>query len=192
MGQGMCIWLLNTHGDKGPLGALDLVGVVIFIVGLVIEHVADMQKSRFNASTKSDGQRSWISSGLWSISRHPNYLGENILWVGLALIASGNQLFGSFLRMSCFVSPVWSWFFLVFTSMMLLEKRMDLKFAGVPGYIRYKETTPVLVPNLFPSFTGAGEVMVPAPFLSLDPDAAEVQSSVRKARARSSSAGRKR
>lgn len=49
------------------------------------------------------------------------------------------------------VSPLWSTFFLVFTSMMLLEKRLDNKFKGRPAYEEYKKQTPVLLPRLFSS-----------------------------------------
>jgi protein-S-isoprenylcysteine O-methyltransferase Ste14 len=50
------------------------------------------------------------------------------------------------------VSPLWSTVFLVFTSMMLLEKRLDNKFEGRPAYSTYKKQTPVLLPRLFSSF----------------------------------------
>merc|ERR1712004_737988 len=52
----------------------------------LIEVVADMQKSVFKSDPANEGQ--FISSGLWSVSRHPNYFGEILLWFGLYLACS--------------------------------------------------------------------------------------------------------
>merc|ERR1712087_173396 len=108
-------------------------------------HVADIQKSAWNQHVKSGGQASWIDSGLWRYSRHPNYFGEIVAWQGMAIIAMGGAVNWTRACLAL-VSPLWSGFFLVFTSLMLLEKRVDAKFAKVPGYDRYKQRTPVLVP----------------------------------------------
>ena len=65
--------------------------------------------------------------------------------MGLATVCmSGVPLVPSGLL--CWVSPAFSAFFLVFTSLMLLEKRIDAKFGGRPDYERYKMETSVLVP----------------------------------------------
>jgi steroid 5-alpha reductase family enzyme len=126
-----------------PLGAIDMISVVITFAGLTIEHVADMQKSAFNSSTTSDQHKTWIQSGLWRYSRHPNYFGENLSWVGMGLACWG-ALPGS-TCIVCFVAPIWSWFFLVFTSLSLLEKRLDKKFGGRPDYEQYKRDTSCLI-----------------------------------------------
>ena len=90
--------------------------------------------------------RNW----LWSISRHPNYLGENICWLGLALASVGalKSPFSHDLSeaLLCIVSPVWSIFFLFFTSLMLLEKRANEKWGKQRDYFRYKERVPILLP----------------------------------------------
>jgi steroid 5-alpha reductase family enzyme len=52
--QGACLWHVHHSATaQGELGALDVVGIVIFFAGLVTEHVADMQKTAFNAEIKS-------------------------------------------------------------------------------------------------------------------------------------------
>lgn len=89
-----------------------------------------------------------LQSGLWSLSRHPNYLGEIMVWTGLALacavllLDSGNVS----AAVLTVVSPVWSAFFLFFTSLMLLEKRMDKRYRATSGYEQYKGTVPILFP----------------------------------------------
>ena len=68
-----------------PLGAWVAAGGLIWAIGFGIEVVADRQKSAFRKDPANAGR--FISSGLWAWSRHPNYCGEIVLWVGVALIA---------------------------------------------------------------------------------------------------------
>ena len=53
-------------------------------MGFAIEVVADAQKSRFRAKPENKGR--CVQNGLWAWSRHPNYLGEIVLWVGVAIV----------------------------------------------------------------------------------------------------------
>ena len=62
-----------------------LLGLLIWIFGFIIEVVADEQKRRFKLNLDNKGK--FISSGLWSYSRHPNYFGEILLWIGMAIIS---------------------------------------------------------------------------------------------------------
>ncbi len=64
------------------LGWLDVVAVLVGLGAVVLETTADLQMHRFVA-TKQPGQV--MDRGLWSWSRHPNYVGELGFWVGLAL-----------------------------------------------------------------------------------------------------------
>ena len=61
------------------------IGLLIWIIGFSFEVVADEQKRRFRLQSSNKDQ--FISTGLWSISRHPNYFGEILLWIGMAVIA---------------------------------------------------------------------------------------------------------
>lgn len=144
--QGLCIWVLhaNPTSSSSSFNAWDVLGTVIWAAGLVLEHVADQQKTRWNAQTPSGKQETWLHTGVWQYSRHPNFFGENLVWVGLGLITFGGVEAWT-PRFVALISPVWSVFFLFFTSLMLLEKRLDAKFGGNPAYEKYKLETSVLI-----------------------------------------------
>ena len=132
--------------------SLDLLGFFLFAFGLGIETVADLQKYSFNASFASGNNNNWISSGLWSWSRHPNYCGEILLWLGLSFVSVGGieNLKQMTLPNIAIVltTPIWSITFLVFTSLMLLEKRADKRWGRLETYQNYKRRVPVLFPGL--------------------------------------------
>jgi steroid 5-alpha reductase family enzyme len=54
------------------------VALALQVVGLVLETVADLQKSLFKAKYRHD----WCNVGVWRYSTHPNYLGEALFWIG--------------------------------------------------------------------------------------------------------------
>lgn len=145
--NGFCLWHAADADQSAPLGALDACGVLIFALGLTIECVADVQKYRFNARHKVGTNKRWIDTGLWSRSRHPNYFGETTLWTGLALVCMSGRP-SLYAVGVCLVTPLWSFVFLLFTSLMLLEKRADLTYGHLADYRRYKATTPVWLPRL--------------------------------------------
>jgi len=66
------------------LGWLDAVGVGVWLGGLVIESVADVQLARFRADERSRG--TVLDRGLWRYSRHPNYFGDFVQWTGISLL----------------------------------------------------------------------------------------------------------
>ena len=68
-----------------PLGILDVVGVVVWAVGFVFESLGDLQLARFKNDPANKGKV--LDSGLWSVTRHPNYFGDFCVWWGFFLIA---------------------------------------------------------------------------------------------------------
>ena len=143
---------LSPDDTSNKLDALDLIGFFLFAFGLGIETVADLQKYAFNARFASGKNNKWISSGLWSYSRHPNYCGEILLCLGLALVSMGgmDQMKSMDITNIAIVltTPIWSMVFLVFTSLMLLEKKADKKWGRQKAYQNYKQNVPVLFPFL--------------------------------------------
>ena len=69
-----------TTINRKELDVFAIVGFLVWILGFAIEVIAHLQKSRFSANPDNKGE--FIQTGLWSRSRHPNYFGEIILWVG--------------------------------------------------------------------------------------------------------------
>ena len=118
-----------------------IIGIIIFIIGFTIEIIADSQKTNFRA--KDDNKDKFISIGLWKYSRHPNYLGEIILWLGISLI-SFSSLEG--LQYITLISPVFTYLLLVNVSgINLLEKSGEKKWGHLDSYKSYKENTPRLI-----------------------------------------------
>lgn len=123
------------------LGLRDGLGIAVWVIGFTVEAVADRQKSRFRA----DHPGHFIDTGLWSWSRHPNYFGEIVLWIGVALIASSTLQGWQWATM---ISPVFVIFLLTRVSgVPLLEKRANERWANDESYQRYKANTPVLIPR---------------------------------------------
>lgn len=132
--------------SSAPLGidAFAVIGLLLWAIGFAIEVIADRQKSAFRADPANRGR--FISSGLWSRSRHPNYFGEILLWIGVAVMAFpalyGWQWVG-------LVSPVFVALLIIRVSgVPLLEAKADAKWGDQPDYQEYRRRTPVLVPRL--------------------------------------------
>lgn len=78
---GMIPVYFETRSDR-PWGWLDVVAVVVGVGAVLLQLVSDTQQHRF-ARIKQPGQS--LDTGLWAWSRHPNYLGEILVWVSFAL-----------------------------------------------------------------------------------------------------------
>ncbi len=140
-----CALAAVTSARKAPLGWPALVGTALYTAGLAIEVTADRQKRAFRAAPANRGR--FITSGLWSRSRHPNYFGEILLWCGIALVAAPALSGWQFVTL---VSPVFVYFLLMRVSgVPLLEARAKRKWGEEPEYRAYKRQTPVLVPRLW-------------------------------------------
>ena len=62
-----------------------IIGIILWLFGFIFEVIADEQKRKFRKNP--DNTEQFITTGLWSISRHPNYFGEILIWVGMAVIS---------------------------------------------------------------------------------------------------------
>jgi steroid 5-alpha reductase family enzyme len=136
-----CALAVITGGNREPLGVIGYIGIAVWTAGILIEIVADRQKSAFRADPANKGK--FINTGLWAWSRHPNYFGEIVLWTGMAIIAipvlEGWQW-------ATLVSPLFVTFLLTKVSgVPMLEKSADERWGGQQDYETYKRNTPVLV-----------------------------------------------
>ena len=151
--QGLWVFLtmivvivINSQADSAPaLGIWDGIGLSIWILGFGIETIADNQKKAFN--TEPNNQGKWIDSGLWSYSRHPNYLGEILLWTGIAFF--GISCFTGLERVA-WISPIFIYILLTKVSgTPILDKRALEKWGDDPEYQKYRDNTPALIPRFF-------------------------------------------
>jgi len=132
-----------TSNKREALGWFALIGLLIWAFGFVIESVADAQKNRFRADPENKGR--FINTGLWARSRHPNYFGEILLWIGVAVITLPNLQGWQWVTL---ISPVFVALLITLISgVPMLEKRADEKWGGQEAYEAYKERTPVLIPR---------------------------------------------
>ncbi len=132
-----------ASADRAPFGIWAVIGLVLWLIGFGMEAVADAQKSAFRSDPANDGR--FISSGLWAWSRHPNYFGEILLWVGVAVIAAPALSGWQYVTL---LSPVFVYLLLTrISGLPMLERRADRRWGGDDDYEAYKARTPVLIPR---------------------------------------------
>jgi steroid 5-alpha reductase family enzyme len=129
-----------TSDARVPLGGFAALGTSVWVLGFVIEYLADSQKSAFRADPANAGR--FITTGIWAWSRHPNYFGEITLWLGIALIAlpalSGWQY-------ATLISPVFVFILLTrISGVPMLESRGKKRWGEEAAYREYKARTPTL------------------------------------------------
>jgi len=141
--QAVVLWIVSSpmllawrDSGKPAITLLDVIGIGLWIFGFVFESVADLQLALFKRDPANKG--SIMNTGLWSLSRHPNYFGEAVLWWGIGIVALSA---GGWLAL---IGPALITFSLVRVSGVamldagLVERR--------PGYAEYIRTTPAFLP----------------------------------------------
>ena len=136
--------VLMVIARQEPVNGLGLVaaGVAVWLLGFVFEALGDWQLARFKASPENRGKL--LTTGLWSLTRHPNYFGDATLWWGYFLIAASVQdgwisAFGPLL-MSVLIRFV--------SGVSMMEKD---QIAKRPNYAEYIRSTPAFFPRVWPS-----------------------------------------
>ena len=142
--QGLVMWIvslpLQTSGAMiNGSNTLVVVGVLLWLIGIVFEAVGDWQLARFRSEASNKG--SVLNRGLWRYTRHPNYFGDFCVWWGLFIVSLQHG------------APVWSVVGPILMSILLL------KFSGVgllekslkkskPDYAEYVAATNAFFPWL--------------------------------------------
>lgn len=131
-----------TSMSQRPLGVYLAIGLSLWIVGFTLEIISDRQKSKFRKNP--DNAEKFITTGLWAYSRHPNYFGEILLWLGIAIIAFPT-LVGW--QITTLISPLFVTFLLIKVSgVRLLEEDGQKRWGDDPSYQEYIATTSMLIP----------------------------------------------
>jgi steroid 5-alpha reductase family enzyme len=130
------LWLALGEGTR-PLGFFDAVGAACAFGGTALEFFADNQLRRWKLGNPPVG--STFERGLWAWSRHPNYLGEILFWIGLAFFGAAAAGF-----------VWWGWIGAVamvlmfrFASLPMIETRM---LARRPNYAARQARVSLLIP----------------------------------------------
>jgi steroid 5-alpha reductase family enzyme len=131
-----------TSTVKVPLDDFAIVGFLVWLAGFLIEVVADHQKRAFKS--RPENKDGFIRTGLWAWSRHPNYFGEIVLWIGVAIIAFPVLRGWQYVTL---VSPVFVAILLTrISGIPMLEAHADKKWGVQPEYQAYKAGTSALIP----------------------------------------------
>ena len=125
-------------------GMIFYIGVILFLIGFFIEVIADNQKSKFRSL--EENKDSFITTGLWARSRHPNYFGEIMLWTSVAIIALPSLSGMQYLTL---ISPIFTYVLLVHISgVRMLEDMGTKKWGHIEEYKDYKSKTPRIFPKI--------------------------------------------
>ena len=150
--QGMWVFICSSAAliaIANPTGAVInivfIIGLLMFIVGFVIEVIADNQKTAFRSVPENKDL--FINEGLWARSRHPNYFGEITLWTGITVMAISTFEGMNYLAI---FSPIFSYLLLNYVSgVRMLDYRGHKKWGHLEEYNAYKKSTPKFIPRVF-------------------------------------------
>lgn len=147
--QAITVWVIASPAvvvlsseQRLNLGLLSMLGLTVWLIGLTIETIADLQK--FNFKNQPENKNRWTDIGLWRWSRHPNYFGEMLCWWGVYIFSLP---FLSGWEYWLIISPLYITSILMFVSgIPPLEERYNQKFKNNKEYQQYKNSTSLLVP----------------------------------------------
>ncbi len=130
------IVLINTYNIAHSFSFFDFLGIIIWITGYCCEAMSDNQLFNFMHNPANKGHV--MTYGLWHYSRHPNYFGESLMWVGIFCMALSAPY-----GWTAIITPATITFLLVYvTGIPLLENAM----AHNPEYQAYKQKTSKFIP----------------------------------------------
>lgn len=142
--QGALMWVVSLpvqfgNGDSSPgVGPLAVIGIMVWLVGLSFEAIGDFQLARFKKDPNNAGKV--MDQGLWSLTRHPNYFGDALLWWGIGIVGAetGSGVIG-------FIGPVAMTFFLLrISGVPMLERSLSRRREG---YAEYAARTSQFIPR---------------------------------------------
>ncbi|KRX02028.1 hypothetical protein PPERSA_07673 [Pseudocohnilembus persalinus] len=133
--------LCREKDDVEDFGSpFEIIGIIGYVFGLGLETIADFQKLFFKLDERNKGK--FIDQGLWSYSRHPNYLGEFTLWVAIFIFCVPNLEGFEFFSA---LSPIFIIVLISFISgIPLQEEQADKRWGTLPEFQLYKKRTWVL------------------------------------------------
>jgi len=122
--------------SDASLGILDFLATGITVFAIYMEWRADRELRNF--LHRNDGSP-FLRTGLWKYSRHPNYFGEVLFWIGLFLFSMSSGFFYWWI----IPGPVLMILLFYFISIPMIDKRMMSRKAG---YREYMSETSSMIP----------------------------------------------
>ncbi|MBR0404521.1 MAG: DUF1295 domain-containing protein [Eggerthellaceae bacterium] len=116
------------------------VGLVISVIGLIVETSADLQK---NAAKKANPHR-FVDTGLFRIVRCPNYFGEMLFWTGV--FVGGISIYGGAVEWIVALLGYLGIIYVMFGGARRLEIRQNRTYGDDPEYQAYVKSTPIMIP----------------------------------------------
>ena len=134
----LCV-LTAICSSSGVVGGKPFyLGLIFYLFGFVIEILADYQKTLFRKNPINKNK--FITSGLWSFSRHPNYMGEIVLWFGISIMSISSL---SGIEYITLISPVFVYLLLTkISGVNFLEESANKKWGHLDEYKDYVRKTP--------------------------------------------------
>jgi len=132
--QGALMWtvslpvIIGNADDSPGVGPIAVMGILLWIVGLTFEAMGDYQLAKFKKDPANATKV--MDKGLWSLTRHPNYFGDALLWWGIGIVGAetGTGIFG-------FIGPVVMTFFLLkISGVPMLERSLSRRREGYADY----------------------------------------------------------
>ena len=118
------------------LTSVTYIGIVIFIIGFVVEIISDNQKTNFRKI--EDNKDKFIKTGLWKYSRHPNYTCEQLIWITFYLFSvSASGKFINWSIIGCLLLVILFYFSAKFSEGISSNK--------YPDYKNYQKNTPMFI-----------------------------------------------
>jgi steroid 5-alpha reductase family enzyme len=138
-----CLPLWYSMPANSPFNIFDVVAALFTFFAILTEWIADEQLYRFR---KNDHENSFIRSGFWRYSRHPNYLGEICFWGGMFLFVLSSSGIRETKGYWTLIGLIFMILLFSFISIPLMEKRNKTK---KQGYHLYAKEVPALLPRFF-------------------------------------------
>lgn len=147
--QAVWVWvcclplILENASVRNPgLNWSDVLGIVMYTTGFLVEAIADFQKFAFKMNPENKGR--FVDVGLWKYARYPQYFGENLLWWGIFATASAGLHGWEFVAVA---SPLLVMLLTLYISgIPIQEKQAKERWGDDPEYIDYRKKTNFLVP----------------------------------------------
>jgi steroid 5-alpha reductase family enzyme len=140
----------TSESFKGSrsFGFFDVVGCLIWAFGFYFEVRADHEKYVFSLIPRSERTLPFITTGMWAFSRHPNYFGEIVLWIGFWISAAvGIAAWSLWAVLFSLLTPCFVFYLIVHISgIPIAEAQDDKKHSKLLAYQQYKTITSPLIP----------------------------------------------